>query len=102
MSTRHKRNTGFGRLVVPALSLSLISYFAYHAWSGRHGIESMRKFADETVRLEFELTAIKTRRHELEAKVMLLRDGSIERDMLDEQARNTLNLAKPGDLVILR
>jgi cell division protein FtsB len=34
--------------------------------------------------------------------VMLLRDGSIERDMLDEQARNALNVLKPEELVILR
>jgi cell division protein FtsB len=79
-----------------------MAYFGYHAWSGRYGIESMRRLEDEAVRLEFELAAIKLRRQALEAKVMLLRDGSIERDMLDEQARNTLNVLKPDELAILR
>ena len=102
MSTRQTRNTSLGQFLVPALSLVLIAYFAYHSWSGRYGIESLRRMNDEAVRLEFELAAIKLRRQSLEAKVMLLRDGSIERDMLDEQARNALNVVKPEELVILR
>jgi cell division protein FtsB len=102
VSTRQTRNTSLGQFIVPAFSIVLIAYFAYHTWSGRYGIESMRHMKEEEVRLEFELASIKLRRQSLEAKVMLLRDGSIERDMLDEQARNALNVIKPEELVILR
>ena len=102
MSTRQTRNSRLGSFVLPVLSLTLMAYFGYHAWSGRYGIESMRRLEDEAVRLEFELAAIKLRRQALEARVMLLRDGSIERDMLDEQARNTLNVLKLDELAVLR
>ncbi len=33
---------------------------------------------------------------------MLLRDGSIERDMLDEQARGALNVLQADEMVIMR
>ncbi len=102
MSTRQIRNNNIGRFAIPAISLILISYFAYHAWSGRYGIESMRRLEDEAVQLQFELAAIKSRRHALESRVMLMRDGSIERDMLDEQARHMLNFSKPDEITILR
>lgn len=102
MSTRQTKNTSLGRFVVPVLSVVLTAYFAYHAWSGRYGIESMRRLEEDSVQLEFELAAIKLRRQSLEAKVMLLRDGTIERDMLDEQARNALNVIKADELAIMR
>jgi cell division protein FtsB len=102
LSTRQTKNTSLGRFAVPVLSILLTSYFAYHAWSGRYGIESMRRLEDESVRLEFELADIKLRRQAIEAKVMLLRDGSIERDMLDEQARNALNVLAADQLAIMR
>ena len=38
----------------------------------------------------------------LQQQVALLSDGTVERDMLDEQARRALNMAQPGELVILR
>lgn len=95
-------NTRFGGLVVPLVSVLLMSYFAYHAWSGRYGIESMRRLGDEAVHLEFELAAIKLRRQALESRVLLLRDGTLERDMLDEQSRAILNVIKPDELAILR
>ncbi len=102
MSTRQTRNTSLGRFVVPMLSIMLTAYFAYHAWSGRYGLESMARLQDEAVRLDFELASIKLRRQALEAKVMLLRDGSIERDMLDEQARGALNVLQPDEMAIMR
>ena len=39
---------------------------------------------------------------DLEQRVQLLHDGSLEKDMLDEQARRALNLAHPDELVIYR
>lgn len=102
MSTRQTRNSRLGGLAIPLLSLILSAYFAYHAWSGRYGIESMRRLDAEAVRLEFELAAVRASRETVERKVMLLRDGTIERDMLDEQARNALNLVHKDEIVILR
>lgn len=102
LTTRQTRNNPLNRLIVPALSLVLLAYFSYHAWSGRYGIESMRRMREEAVHLEFELAAIKLKRRSIEERVALLRDGTIERDMLDEQARMALNLLQNDEVAILK
>jgi cell division protein FtsB len=43
--------------------------------------------------------ALRAERIRLENKVALLRPESIDPDLLDELARGTLELAKPGDVV---
>jgi cell division protein FtsB len=45
---------------------------------------------------------IKEKRTALDARVMLLRDGTIEKDMLDEQARQMLGMVGPDEIVVLR
>lgn len=101
MSTRQRRHNPFARLVIPAICSLLLAYFIFHAWSGRYGIEAMRELDEERTRLEFELARVKQEREALEARVALLRDGTIEKDMLDEQARHMLNLVGPDEMVVL-
>ena len=102
MSTRQRRHNPFARLIIPGICSLLIAYFAFHAWSGRYGIKAMREIADKRTRLEFELVRLKQQRAALDARVTLLRDGTIEKDMLDEQARQALNLVGPDEIVIPR
>lgn len=102
MPTRQRKNSPLARVTVPAICSLLIAYFLFHAWSGRYGIEAMRELEEERTRLEFELVRVKEKRAALDARVMLLRDGTIEKDMLDEQARHMLGYVGPDELVILR
>ncbi|MCB1465228.1 MAG: septum formation initiator family protein [Nitratireductor sp.] len=102
MSTRQRKNSSLSRLAVPAICSLLIAYFLFHAWSGRYGIVAMQEMEEERTRLEFELVRVKEKRAALEARVTLLRDGTIEKDMLDEQARHMLGLVGPDEIVILR
>ncbi|TGT94587.1 septum formation initiator family protein, partial [bacterium M00.F.Ca.ET.163.01.1.1] len=55
----------------------------------------------ETVALQGQLKAIKARRMELERRVKLMHDGTLERDMLDEQARKALNLSQADEITIM-
>jgi cell division protein FtsB len=100
VSTRQRRNKPWARAVLPAICAALIGYFAYHTFNGRFGIYSLNEAREEAVRLEFALARITAEREALEARVRLLRDGTIERDMLDEQARATLNLVNENEIVI--
>ena len=102
MSTRQRKNSPLSLLAIPAICTLLIAYFVFHAWSGRYGIVSMRNLEEERTRLEFELVRVQEKRAALEARALLLRDGTIEKDMLDEQARQMLGLAGPDEIVILR
>ncbi|MFZ1814438.1 MAG: septum formation initiator family protein [Rhizobiaceae bacterium] len=85
-----------------AVSAIFLSYFLFHSWSGRYGIDAAKAMAEDKIRLEYELVRLKEQRVALESRVRLLRDGTLERDMLDEQARQSLNLARPDEIVILR
>lgn len=87
---------------MPAICSALLAYFVFHAWSGRYGIEAMRTMREERTRLEFQLASLTQERAAIEARVRLLRDGTIERDMLDEQARHMLNLLGPNEVMIPR
>ena len=44
---------------------------------------------------------MKERRVALERRVQLLHDGTLEKDMLDEQARRALNVARPDEVIVM-
>jgi cell division protein FtsB len=100
VSTRQKRNGPFGGLILPAICLLLMSYFSYHAITGNYGTQALVRLRDDTTRLEFDLAGLKSERQKLEARVLLLHDGTLEADMLDERARYTLNLLAPDEVVL--
>jgi cell division protein FtsB len=102
LSTRQKRNSKLDSFTIPAFCALLLCYFAYHAVNGRYGTLSMDKLDEEATHLEFELAALASERQKLNAQVLLLHDGTLERDMLDEVARYTLNVLAPDEVVILR
>ncbi len=102
MSTRQKRNTGLGKLVVPAFSILLSSYFFYHAQIGRYGTEAQIQLEEQAINLNYRLAAHRIERQQLEDRVRLLRNGTIERDMLDEQARYHLNLLHDDEITIMK
>ncbi len=102
LSTRQRRNSRLVHLPVPLVLVLLLGYFLYHAWSDNKGVEALDRIAIEQTRLEFELLRLEAERNELEARVELMRDGAIEKDMLDEQARAVLGLLGPREIAILR
>ena len=57
---------------------------------------------EKSVKLKSKLAALKSVREELEIRVLLMKDGSIEYDMLDEQARYKLNLLQEDEIAIMR
>lgn len=95
------------RSIVATLALHLgaagmIGYFAYHAYSGDHGIVAKRNYEQELQRLEAELSDLKAQRAAIEHKVSLLAATRLDPDMLDEQGRRQLNFIHAKDLVLLR
>jgi cell division protein FtsB len=102
MWTRQHKQRNTGRLIVPAVSAVFLSYFGFHAYNGEFGIWSKYRYEAEAVELQARLDAIRARRTEMERRVQLLHDGTLEKDMLDEQARRALNLSQVDEIVILR
>ncbi|MBL4892699.1 MAG: septum formation initiator family protein [Rhizobiaceae bacterium] len=102
MSTRQKRTNPLGLFVVPVICLVLIVYFLHHTNRGRFGMQASAEMAQKELSLQSELAGFKHQREILAARVALMRVGTMERDMLDQQARFHLNLVHDSEIVIFR
>ncbi|HET9536792.1 MAG: septum formation initiator family protein [Mesorhizobium sp.] len=101
MWTRQHKQTNTGRLIVPALCAAFLTYFGFHAYHGEFGIYSKYRLEARAAELQAQLDVVKAERVELERRVQLLHDGTLEKDMLDEQARKALNLSHADEITIM-
>jgi len=101
MWTRHHKQRNTGRLIVPGLAVVFLSYFGFHAYHGEYGINSKYQTERHIVELQAKLDRTTEQRKEIERRVQLLHDGTVEKDMLDEYARRTLDYAQPDELTIM-
>lgn len=101
MWTKQKRKSIRGYFVLPILTTAFLTYFGYHVYHGEFGIYSREHLQVQKAELTEQLAAVTAERVALEKRVTLLRDGSIEKDMLDEQARRALNLSHPEEVTII-
>ena len=69
---------------------------------GQYGSHNYRHVLIETAQKRIELDELKKQSSELQKTVSLLQNGTIERDMLDQQIRYHLNLVQSDELVVLR
>ncbi len=78
----------------------LVGYFSYHLVQGNHGVIAYLQLK-ATVAEAQEVTAELTgKRQGLEHKVNLLRPDSLDRDLLEEQARKMLNYGFADDIIV--
>ena len=69
--------------------------------SGARGALSWALLSREVESLEKELNSLKEENAFLENKIKLLRNNSLDLDLLEEQAQNVLGLAKENDVIVL-
>ena len=100
MATRQRKQSKVRPLLLPIFCLMVVGYFAYHAVEGDYGLFALGKLKEREALLEAELAAARAEREEMERHVSLMRPESLERDMIDERAREALNMADAKDLVI--
>lgn len=101
MWTRQYKQRKTGRLIIPALCAACVAYFGFHTYHGQYGINSRERIEVQTARLQEQLDKLRAERSELEKRVRLLHDGTLEKDMLDELARKTLNMSGPDEVIIM-
>lgn len=100
MWTRHHKRRNTGRLIIPAITVIVLSYFGFHAYQGDYGLNAKARLEMRIARLEAERAVLEKTRQELEERLSLLQDGTLEKDMLDEQVRRALILARENEIVI--
>jgi len=80
--------------------LGITYYFGWNAIHGKSGLEAQAAQRAELAQAKQDFAVADTQRMQWEARIAALSGQTIDGDMLDDQARQVLNLADPGDLVI--
>jgi len=101
MNKRSDHGKRVKQVLAPLIGAALVTYFAYHAVQGDRGLLAWWQLRHQMAALELELESIETEREYLEHKISLMRPESVDLDMLDEQTRSVLALARPGEFVII-
>ena len=91
----------FMLIIFPILGLGALAYLGYHFFEGERGLKASWSVEQRLAKAEAERRELKAERQRLEGRVGLLREGTLDRDMLDERLRQMLNLVQPNDIVIL-
>jgi cell division protein FtsB len=100
MVTRKWLRAGLFALVLYIVAGAVIGYFGLNAYSGNRGLRAKLDLDEQIAQLNDELAGLKAERARWERRILLLRSGSIDPDMLDERARALLNYADPRDLTL--
>jgi cell division protein FtsB len=89
-------------IAAPVLGVCLMGYFCYHLVQGERGLIAWLRLTNDIREAQQEAAAVHGEREALEHRVSHLRLESLDRDLLDERARATLNVARPDEIVILK
>ena len=100
MVVRRWLRAGLIALALYTVAGTVIAYFGLSAYSGNRGLRAKQDLEEQIGQLNDELAALRAERATWERRVLLLRSGSIDPDILDERARALLNYAHPNDLTL--
>ncbi len=98
MRVSSSRSNPFSSMATLAFVL-LLAYFCYHAVSGDRGLLALMKLSNQVEQSRQELDNVNFERLKLEHRVSLLRDESLDLDLLDEQARKLLGYVGTDETV---
>ena len=85
---------------MPAALLAFAGIFAWQATQGNHGLIMRSERMTQMKQAEANLAAAKAERDKWERKVAGLTASHLDRDALDQRARELLNLAEPNEIVL--
>jgi cell division protein FtsB len=84
------------------IGFCLCFYFAYHALLGERSYIRLMKLERQIVRVSATYENLHEQRVALDDKVVRLRPGSLDRDLLEERVHYVLGYYHPDDKVILQ
>ncbi|MGD0632867.1 MAG: septum formation initiator family protein [Beijerinckiaceae bacterium] len=76
------------------------SYFVWHAINGERGLKTNDEYRHKIAGLTAELTAAKQEKQQWRHRIDLLSGETIDRDLLEEEARVLLDRVHKNDLVV--
>ncbi len=87
-------------ILVGSGCIVLLSYFIWQAELGPRGFSYQTTLQAQGVKLSTDLDKLKQQRKLLEEKVAELRPNSIDPDLLDQMARQSLNFASSNQYLV--
>ena len=78
-----------------------VLYFALFAFEGDRGLASLQSLESQVAEAQADLDRVLGEREAIERKVVALRPGSIDPDLLEEVSRSELGYVRPDEVVIL-
>lgn len=86
-----------GALVGALVMIYVVLFF----FEGDRSMSSSEQLTTQIAAAQVRLDKVTEQRQAIERKVVALRPGSIDGDLLDEQARESLGYVKQGEIVVL-
>ena len=100
MAIRSRKRSSLTRFIAPLATLVILGYFGFHAFNGQYGIRANLVMQKRIATLETRLAERTAFRNKLESRVALLREGTMEKDMVDEHVRAQLNMVRDDEIVL--
>lgn len=87
--------------MVAFVGVCLCFYFGYHLMAGERSYLRLASLNYQIDKTSIELERARAERAALEQKVVMMRPGSVNRDLLEEQAQRVLGYRYKGEKVII-
>ncbi len=87
-------------LALYAFSAGVVTYFVRHASMGDRGLKAKEAYKEQIRELRTELAEARTEREGIELRVRQFQSESVDRDLLDEEARRVLGRAHRNELIL--
>lgn len=87
-------------LILLSVSGPLAGYFVWHAINGQRGIKAKEEYLAQMEVLNGERRALQQEKTSLERRIAMLRGESVDREIIEEEARTVLGRVHKNDVVI--
>ena len=92
----------FRRNLLAVIGVCLSIYFCYHLIAGQRGYFSLIYLNNQVERMQTDYAALNEKRVAIEKRVVMMRPGSIDRDLLEERVRHVLGFRHRDELILLQ
>ncbi len=93
------RRRGIGGVLYATVVLSLTAYMSFAALQGEHGLFTLFQVRAQEHQLVADLNRLETDLSELSNRTQRLSTESLDVELLDEQARKVLGLARSDEVI---
>jgi cell division protein FtsB len=98
MIVRRRLRTILAGIGLHLMAAGAIVYFGFHAYNGDRGLIAKEAHRAQMAELAAELAALRKEREDWALRVSLMRPDALDPDIIDERARDVLNMVHPKDV----